>query len=250
MNEITDWVEGAAVERSLTQMGRLSLSSERLRSLLPSLATGRLTALVSDAHISNTRPTPNGLRLQGAGAPRTETKTDWIVPAQAWEAVDRDELNGNLGSFEAYFPGASLEDFVSLAFLDRTDKVLVRATGVRFGQNELSKALGEDIDIDGNVVPTVPKVPERSNPTARHNSGRKADALRWEQFAAALAVLFESGELDLSSGNKAHGQVATFLAKRGHEDALGVDTVRSLLLRLQAWGKGNPFADDADYPGN
>lgn len=78
-------------------------------------------------------------------------------------------------------------------------------------------------------------------------AGAKPRSLDWELFAAGLAVLIERGEFDASSENKAHESVATFLMSRGHERGLQIDSVRTLIRRVQAWRNNHPFPGDADY---
>jgi|GEM_PF-3625625 len=85
-------------------------------------------------------------------------------------------------------------------------------------------------------------------PAQQSRRGRKPEMVRWEQFAAALAVLLERGETrDFSNVSATHGAVADFLADRGHTNALDDDTVKTLIFRVGAWSKGKPYTDDADY---
>lgn len=124
----------------------------------------------------------------------------------------------------------------------------VQAFGVRFSKGD-AEAMGAVFN-DG-IEPAIASTHQEPHPPARTiekaKVGAKTDSRRWEQFAAALAILHDRGELEKVSESKAHGQVAAFLAERGHDDALSVDAVRGLIRRLRAWDKGAAFRDDADY---
>lgn len=87
-----------------------------------------------------------------------------------------------------------------------------------------------------------------AGPKQSSNAGNKASAIRWEKTSAAIVALRELDQLDFedSLNNQAEA-IAAFLNERGHEDAYGVDTIRSMLRRAKAWSSENSFHDDSDY---
>lgn len=115
---------------------------------------------------------------------------------------------------------------------------------ISYPAEEVSKEFG----LSPPAKPTGPVARQRDRAPS-DGPGAKVDALRWEQFAAAMAVLADRGDLILTSENKAHKSVADFLAERGHV-AMSIDTVRSLIRRFKAWKAGHSFVDDEQPEGN
>lgn len=238
------WVKGLRAEKALEK--DLGVCLNWWPTLIPELSSGAVKVRCQRAVISDL--VHEGMRMNTKPA---EERASWVIPAPAWDTVDRGSLGSGLSNIEGFFEYVRLDETTDLRFLDRTDRVMVSASGLEFERLGLVDCFDLSADaqaILGGRAPEPAPAIEKNKGSARSNSGRKPDVVRWEKFAAALAVLFERGELDLTSENKAHEQIASFLVERGHEDALGVDTVRSLLRRVRAWNDGNPFPDDHDYP--
>ncbi len=122
-----------------------------------------------------------------------------------------------------------------------------KLTRLEFDADDLAYYLGEPSEAIacGDALTSASALNASKLPKVQ--VGAQTDAKRWEQFAAAFAVLSEDGALDGKSETKVHEKVASYLSKRGHSDAFGVDNVRSLLRRVKAWKANHPYPDDDDF---
>lgn len=185
--------------------------------LLPPLREGLLTARVNDAVLNK-------------GSLKERKAKDFEIPLEAWS--DR----GPNFEFDLVSDRirASIDPLGGLRKLD--------GFGLSFDREQFLRLADINPSVSKQAA-TAQNLPMN----AGRRAGAKADAKRWEQFAAALAVTSDLDRLDLSSETKAHKSVADYLTERGHEDVLGIDTVRSLIRRFKAWRDGNPYLDDFDF---
>ncbi|MGC1269933.1 MAG: hypothetical protein WA842_04970 [Croceibacterium sp.] len=240
--ETDDWVPGRRLDKALDEA--LGMQIGRWARLVPELAAGRLLVRCESAQIYN---------IRASFRPKQELsalKTNWLVPAGAWRSVERDSFGGaSCHVFEGMFAFTSLDETLSIEFLNYPEMVFVSAVGVEFHRGSVIHCFdlsAKEIAILDGVDPSETQLDKPRRRAA--GAGAKVDAERWSQFAAAFAVLSERGELELPSEQGQYDAIATFLAQRGHDNPLSVDTVRQLLRRYRTWLADQPFPDDADYP--
>ena len=132
------------------------------------------------------------------------------------------------------------------------EPISFKAFGVQFRRSDIEALVPQggilQFPTANNISPQVRALldPQQDNKSKEKEpaSGAKVRVLQWEQFAAALAVLFDRGDIDHSSENATHKSVADFLASKGHDNTLGIDTVRPLIRRFNAWRHRHDYVDD------
>lgn len=210
-----DWVQGSAFWEFFRKSGG-PLDDSAKRNLLEFLQAGLV------------RSTAKIAKLSDMHSDRQTIEVDWPVPPEIWLG-DLKHSQFDIGGFISRSSGMGYRtvDLIGLKY-SRADLT------VAFGLSAVSNGRKDHSAVDlGN--------------NRRSGAGAKVDAERWAMIAAAMAHLHATDGLDMSSANKAHKAIDEFLERKGHDNALGVDTIRSAIRRLKAWSGGHPFPGDADY---
>lgn len=141
-------------------------------------------------------------------------ETDWLIPRELWQTANislsfaSDTLSGSAPS--------SQNGFVSIncLLLETNLSELMRAAGLAH-----------------------PAEPSGADDGSRSSGrGRRREVERWEQFAAALAVMAHSGKApDFEDRASLYAATAGLLASKGIDDPLDESSVRSLIDKFLEW---------------
>lgn len=162
------------------------------------------------------------------------------IPADYWHWVRSDPnayVNWDAGKFAAtiiYEPAKGIH----------SEREYWQVSYVTFRSKDLHQLLSMD--------PISRPLPQAAAPSDQmknmRGAGRPPKAKAWEKFAAAMAVLVKNEKIEFNtlSDNQVHEKIASFMAQRGHDDALTVDTVRGLFNRYKTWADSKSYTDDAE----
>lgn len=230
-----DWVKGLRAERALEK--DMGAHTSWWPTLIPELSSGSIRLRCKRAVISDL--VHSGVRMKSEPA---EEREDWVIPAVAWDTVDRDSLGSGLSSLEGFFEYVRLDDNVDLRFLDRTDSVLVSASGLEFERGGLVESFELSAEaqavLDGQPVADAPKLAKASRP----RRGPDPDMEKYAQFAAGLAYIANTVGLDtFKSRSETYKKVSDFLATGGIE-AMDEKNFRRMIHLARLW------VDEGDKP--
>lgn len=174
-------------------------------------------------HVS-ARATATVVRQKGSAPP--QRWDGWIIPPGAWAHVERAmaasrpmKLADDLTTLAGIFP-PNIEEF---PYWPQE----FECTGLSYSRADLAALLG----------PTAPS--SRNRASRKGIGGAKPDKPRWEEFAAAFALIADSDGIDPDLDEQAlFNRIDSFLEARGIDDGLHIDSVRDAIGLAQAWKRG------------